>query len=112
VLRIAVTLALLQAGGFLLLETVERLLTGTGLTEMITHHLMAVGLAVQILVGLFSATLLRWLLRAGALLATVLARPSGKAATPVSRHVEVTTRSAALLSGAWGVRGPPLLPVS
>lgn len=112
VLHTGSALAFLQVGGFLALETAERLLTGTPLADMMHHHLVVVGLVVQVALAFANAALLRSLIRAARLLVQQASLPTGGRAAnahpvPCWLHAPRT----ALLAGAWGVRGPPSSPL-
>jgi hypothetical protein len=108
--RTAIRLAALQAGAFVVLEVVERLLTRMPLNELVSDHLLAVGVVVQLGVAVVGALVLRTMARTAARLASVFAapqtrRPAGLIPIPVARTLVLRPT----LVGAVGVRGPPLL---
>jgi hypothetical protein len=99
----------LQAGAFVVLEVVERLLTHMPLHELVGDHLLAIGVVVQLGVALIGALVLREIARTAARLALVAVplptpRPSGLFPTPLVRTLDRRP----VLVGAVGVRGPPL----
>lgn len=98
----ATRLALLQGVGWLTLEAGERVILGHGDGHW---HIVAIGLAVQVVVALVGAALSR---AAARVLVALRARrrfPSRRAAT---RPVRVDIPPARRLStGATGLRGPP-----
>jgi hypothetical protein len=100
-------IAVLQVALFLCLEVGERAVTGAALGELF-GHVLPLGLAIQILVAFAIAFVLRGLQTATEALAHILV------GTPILRAVRawpvpVSPPSArrVLLSGAWGLRGPP-----
>ena len=107
--RTAASLGALQAGAFVVLEVVERLLTHMPLHELVTDHLLAIGVVVQLGVGLIGAIVLRAMARTAARLALVsiaphAPRPSGLVPIPIVGTLDLRPA----LVGAVGVRGPPL----
>jgi hypothetical protein len=107
--RTAAGLGALQAGAFLVLEVVERLLTHMPLHELVGDHLLAIGVVVQLGVAMIGALVLRAMARTAARLALVSVRshtprPSGLAPIPLVRTLDLRP----VLVGAVGVRGPPL----
>ncbi|HYH27897.1 MAG TPA: hypothetical protein VEA19_03855 [Actinomycetota bacterium] len=109
VLRNAAVLTALQATGFLVLETSERLATGAPLTGLLHHRLALVGILAQIVIALLGALFLRWLAGAAAKLAELLraARPS--ATVPLTGSARDVALTLPPLAGAISVRGPPVL---
>lgn len=108
-MRTAVGLGALQAGAFVVLEVVERLLTHMPLNELVSDHLLAVGVVVQLGVAVVGALVLRAMARTAARLASVFVaprapRPSGLIPIPFARTLGLRP----VLVGAVGVRGPPL----
>jgi hypothetical protein len=106
---LAGTLALAQMGAFAGQEVLERLVTGAPLADLVHDHLLAIGLAVQVLLALAGATLLHWLLRAtvrAVRVATVPARPVRPALAGVAASTAWRPRARAV---AWipSVRAPP-----
>jgi hypothetical protein len=59
--QLAMRLAMIQVGGFGALEVGERLVSGAGVSGMFAHHLFVLGIAIQLLVAVAGALLLRWL---------------------------------------------------
>jgi hypothetical protein len=107
--RTAAGLGALQAGAFVVLEVVERLLTHVPLHELVSDHLLAIGVVVQLGVALIGALVLRAMARTAARLALVSVRPhtprpSGLVPIPLPRTLDRRP----VLVGAVGVRGPPL----
>lgn len=107
--RTVAVLGALQAGAFVVLEVVERLLTHMPLHELASDHLLAIGVVVQLGVAVIGALVLRAMARTAARLALMstaphTSRPSGLALIPVVRTLDLRP----LLVGAVGVRGPPL----
>jgi len=105
----AVALGALQVGAFVVLEVVERLVTHMPLHELVSDHLLAVGVLVQLGVAVVGALVLRAMARTAARLASVFAaprtlRPAGLIPLPVARMLGPSP----MLIGAVGVRGPPL----
>jgi hypothetical protein len=77
--QLALRLALIQVVAFGALEAGERLVSGAGVSGMFAHHLFVVGIAVQLLVAVAGALLLRWLAAAARAIGASLRR--GAAAT-------------------------------
>jgi hypothetical protein len=98
-----------QAGAFVAMETAERLTAGSSPVELVHHGLLPAGVAVQALVALGTALVVRLLLRAADAVATLLDRPAPLAdravvVAPLPRgHAPVRS----LARSAWGSRGPP-----
>jgi len=76
--QLAIRLALIQVGAFTALEAGERVASGAGVSGMFAHHLFVLGIAIQLLVAVAGALLLRWLARAAEALGSALRgrRPS------------------------------------
>lgn len=106
--RSAALLAAAQVTGFLLLEGLERVVSGAGFGDLINHDLVLVGLLMQVAVSLIGATLLRWLMRAAHLLAGLagVALPGTPPFLPTPPRARVGLRAVMPLGG-WGLRGPP-----
>jgi hypothetical protein len=107
--RTAGRLGALQAAAFVVLEILERLLTHMPLNELVSDHLLAIGVVVQLGVALIGALVLVAMARSAARLASVsiaprIRRPSGLIALPFVRTLGLRP----VLLGAVGVRGPPL----
>ena len=98
-------LAFMQVAAFLILESVERLAEGTPLIEAAREPVVALGLAVQLIVALAGAFLLRVLQRAATI--TVTGTPGLGGATSllaIDGSVVLTSR---FEKRAWEARGPP-----
>jgi hypothetical protein len=107
--RTAAGLGALQAGSFVVLEVVERLLTHMPLHELVGDHVLGIGVVVQLGVALIGTLVLRAMARTAARLALVAVplptpRPSGLFPIPLVRTLDRRP----VLVGAVGVRGPPL----
>jgi hypothetical protein len=59
--QLAMRLAVIQVGAFGALEAGERLVSGAAVAGMFSHHLFVLGIAIQLLVAVAGALLLRWL---------------------------------------------------
>jgi hypothetical protein len=98
-----------QVLAFVGLEVLERLAAHAGLADLSHHHLLAIGVATQVVVAIAGAALLVWLSRASERAASVLARPV-VAPRPRPVHALATSANAPLASirvGADPIRGPP-----
>lgn len=98
-----------QAGGFVMLEAVERIGAGARFDRSVIA-VIALGVALQFLVAAIASRVLRLAVRVGELVRRMLAPwvPSA-AATPRTVWVVARTTTTALLrGGAHAVRGPPL----
>jgi hypothetical protein len=110
-IAVAVGMALAQAGAFLAIETVERLLSGSPLSELVADHLLAIGLAIQATVGLAAALALRFLARAAASVASIATAPRPAWDRPRQIALPATPRRTPRqpsLTPAGCVRGPPI----
>jgi hypothetical protein len=105
---LALRLAFLQVTGFLALEATERLAAGVPLSSLLSHHVIVLGLLVQLLMGGILALLLSFFARAVRAVARALSR------APLPRLVR--TRWArptfsilrpVLVGGPASLRGPP-----
>jgi hypothetical protein len=106
---LAMRLAALQAGAFVVMELVERAVAGAGFADLLHGGLLPLGVALQLALAVVGAVLLRLVLRAGDLVAaTVLARPElprpvfFTALLPASHR-----RARTAVTGGLGVRAPP-----
>ena len=110
-LRWAVTrTAMLQACAFVLLESAERILSGSPLAALIGKHLI-VGLAIQIVVGAIAGLALVLLDRAGEWVGASVVRTRRPARTFVFIAPPLDDVVPALWFGAGrSIRGPPALP--
>ncbi len=107
-LRSASRLAGVQLLLFGCVEVAERLLSAAPLAGLLNHGLIPLGLAIQILVAFGLALLIRGLASTAEFIARQLKRP------PTVRSLRAGPLPTApprpglpLLSGAWGLRGPP-----
>jgi len=104
----AAHLAVVQAGGFLILEAVERMLVGA-VPDRRTWTVAVVGVLVQVVVACVGATLVRLLERAGEAIAVALfvRRPRARLEPiPIGPVDLMRARSA---PSPRSSRGPPLL---
>ncbi len=98
-----------QVSAFVLLEVLERVTSGSPLSELIRTGILPIGIVAQIGIGLIVARAIRWLLRTADRVAVAL----GRGAVPARRIVARTVRPqpvfipAARTLSAVGVRGPP-----
>lgn len=104
----AFSLAAVQVLLFTAIEVGERLISGAPLGGLLAHGVFPLGLVIQVLVALGLALLLRGLSAVAELLALRL----GCLTTLRSSRVWLLPRAPSrptvlLLSGAWGLRGPP-----
>ena len=107
--RLAGRLGLVQVLAFGGLEVVERIVAGAPLGDLASDHILVIGMAVQVVVALAGAALLRWLARTSTKLAeTVVLRLSLPRPGPV---LALTSTSWSLTPAAFGsignVRAPP-----
>jgi hypothetical protein len=107
--RTAAGLGALQVVAFVVLEVVERLLTHMPLHELVSDHVLGIGVVVQLGVAMVGALVLRAMTRTAARLALVAVRshtprPAGLVPIPFVRTLDLRP----VLVGAVGVRGPPL----
>jgi hypothetical protein len=106
---LALRLSVLQVTAFTAMEVIERLAAGAPVSQMLGHHLFLVGVAVQIGVALGGALVLLWLGRAAARIRDAIRTVSlPRPATRASRPRSIDGQPVLALSGAAGVRGPPL----
>jgi hypothetical protein len=106
--RLALRLAGLQIATFTVLEVTERALAGASLSGMFQHHVFLFGVAVQVLVALAGALILRWFGRAAMLVVRALLG-SPRRARPITfaRPPRDSFARPAVLVGAAGPRAPP-----
>ena len=98
-----------QVSAFILLEGLERLTSGSPLSELIHTRILPVGIVAQVGIGFIVARAIRWLLRAADRVAAALARGAVPARRTLARTLRprpVFIRAGRQLS-AVGVRGPP-----
>jgi hypothetical protein len=104
-----VRLAALQVVAFAGQEVAERLLAHVSLADLITDHLLVIGIATQIVVALVGAAILRLLVRTAA---AVGERVRSGAAWPRAATIRVVPTAGHALprrldAAAIAVRGPP-----
>jgi hypothetical protein len=106
-IRVAFTLALIQSGGFVALEAVERLAAGSLGQRALTITMVGIGL--QIAVALLAAIVLRLIERAGEIVARALTTPARPRvlATAFARPAVRAVPRFEILSRA-SPRAPPL----
>jgi hypothetical protein len=106
---LAVRLALVQVSAFVAMEVVERTVAGEALTQVLRHHLLLLGIAVQLAVACLGALVLMWFGRLAAKVGRLLA-PAPFSPPRVRRTVRVLAlaRPPQVLRGGAGLRGPPL----
>ena len=107
---IAARLAVLQLGGFIAIEALERLSVDHTTSGLFSEPVIQMGLLLQVVIALIGALALTLLTRA---IRSVLARRSGpQGATdsvkPFPRVAEIVRRST-VGTGGGTLRGPPLL---
>lgn len=102
-------LATLQVLGFVALEVVERLASGTSLAGLLSHRLLMVGVLVQVLVAVASALAMGWLHRAAVVVgAALVQRPAPRVTPPRVRPTWTPAPLRLTLAGAAGLRSPPI----
>jgi hypothetical protein len=107
-LRSASRLAAVQLLLFACIEIAERLVDGAPVRGLLNHGLVPLGLAIQILVAFGLALLLRGLASAAELLARqLLSSPTPRLLQVWPLPIPPPRPRLLLLSGAWGLRGPP-----
>lgn len=111
-LALVLWLAVIQSSLFIALEVGERLAAGWSAAAFASHSFVAilvVGLLVQVMVACLAGLLLRALSRAARAVGRSLrARPVGTtSAVRPSAAMFAALGASILLSGAWGLRGPP-----
>jgi hypothetical protein len=100
----------LQVGAYCAMEAAERLAAGVPLGGMLAHHLLVLGVALQVLTALVGALLLTLFDRGVVRLVSALRR---RRRTPAPRRVArlpsrpFFARRSLLLAGATGPRSPP-----
>ena len=98
-----------QVVAFVALEVLERLVARTTLGDLGHHHLLAIGIATQVVIALVGAALLAWLTRTSERVASVLTQP---VAPPLARPVFAFAAPASAPVGSAAfvadpIRGPP-----
>jgi hypothetical protein len=105
---LAARLSLVQVTGFVVMEVAERFVVGAPVPQLLSHHLFALGLVVQILIAFAGALVLLWFGRTVARVVRVLfAASPHPGRTPAVWPSLPVLRPPAALAGAGGVRGPP-----
>jgi hypothetical protein len=105
---LAIRLAGLQILGFLALEVTERVAAGAPVSSMLAHHVLVLGLLVQIVVAASAALLLSLFTRAAGALARALV--GARFPRPVRRvfpRPSVMVLRPVLVTGSAGPRSPP-----
>jgi hypothetical protein len=107
--QLAIRLALIQAGGVTALEAAERVASGAGVSGMFAHHLFVLGMAIQLLVAVAGALLLRWLARAAEALGSALrGRRASRAGSGRTLPEGLPVRALRFLCDASRGRAPPV----
>jgi hypothetical protein len=107
--QLAIRLALIQVGAFCALEAGERLVSGTGVSGMFAHHLFVLGIAIQLLVAVAGALLLRWLARTAQALGSALrGRQASRAGSGCSLPDGLPVPARRFLCDASRGRAPPV----
>jgi hypothetical protein len=105
---LALRLAVVQVAAFVAVEAVERAFAGEPVTQMFQHHLLLLGIAIQIAVACGGALVLHWFGRAAATLSRWIAplrldRPHARTVFPAL----VFAPPPQVLHCGAGLRGPP-----
>jgi hypothetical protein len=105
---LALRLAGLQVVGFLALELTERVAAGAPISSILAHHVLVLGLLVQVVLAASAALLLSVFARAAGALARALVRsPFPRPAHRTFPRLPATVLRPALVSGSAGPRSPP-----
>ncbi len=98
-----------QVTAFVGQELMERLVSRSPLGELMHDHILLIGVAVQILLALAGAAVLRWLVRASDRLADIVARPAvpPRAATVLLGTLRPRLSPSRVPAGPRSVRAPP-----
>jgi hypothetical protein len=105
---LALRLASLQSGIFVLQETLERLHAGAPQYGLVAQHILLVGIPVQILVALAGAALLVWLGRAAEAVGRILRHaPAPRLALAVASANGDRAPHVRRIGGIAGIRAPP-----
>jgi hypothetical protein len=105
---LALRLAGVQVSAFVAMEAVERTIAGEAFTQMFQHHLLLLGVAIQIAVACVGALVLLWFGRIAATLSRWVAPPRFDRSQV--RHLLPALAVALppqVLRGGTGLRGPP-----
>jgi hypothetical protein len=105
---LALRLATLQLAGFLALEATERLAAGAPLSTLLSHHVLALGLLVQVLIAGILALVLSLVVRAVRAVARAFVRaPVPRLVLSLPGHPAPFVLRPALIDGPASPRGPP-----
>jgi hypothetical protein len=105
---LAVRLVTLQMLGFLALEVTERVAAGAPISSILAHHVLVLGLLVQVVVAASAALLLSLLARAAGAIARALIKARFSHPTRQAfPHLPVMVLRPALATGSPGPRSPP-----
>jgi hypothetical protein len=108
--RLALRLVGLQVLGFLALEVTERIAAGAPVSSVLAHHVLVLGILVQVVLAASAALLLSLLARAaGALARTLVRAPFPRPARRAFPRFPIAVPRPALLMGSAGSRSPPSL---
>jgi hypothetical protein len=84
-------LAAVQVGAFAGQEVLERLVTGSPLGDLVHHHVLVVGVVVQVAVAIGGAAALRWLARLTSRIVQAASAPRAPLPRPAASAPLVTT---------------------
>jgi hypothetical protein len=105
---LALRLVGLQVVGFLALEVTERVVAGAPISSLLAHHVLVLGLLVQVVVASSAALFLSLFARAAGALARALVRaPFPRPVRRAFPPLPVTVLRPALIAGSAGPRSPP-----
>jgi hypothetical protein len=105
---LALRLAGLQVLGFLALEVTERVAAGAPVSSISGHHVLVLGLLVQVVLAASAALLLSAFARAiGALARALVRAPFPRAPRRAFPRFPVAVPRPVLVTGSAGPRGPP-----
>lgn len=111
-LHLAGILWLLQTGGFVLLETTERVVASHAPLDLLHEPAFLVGLVVQAVIAVAGAVLMVLLSATVAVLRRYLARLTRKSSCVISPPERVVAAARSVARSAWNLRGPPIPPVA
>jgi hypothetical protein len=105
---LALRLAGLQVLGFLALEVTERVAAGAPISSILDHHVLVLGLLVQVVLAASAALLLSLFARAaGAIARTLVRAPFPPPARRAFPRFPVAFPRPVLVTGSAGPRSPP-----
>jgi hypothetical protein len=105
---LALRLAGLQVLGFLALELTERVAAGAPISSILAHHVLVLGLLVQVVLAASAALVLSLFARAAGALARALVRALfPRPACRAFPRLPVTVLRPVLATGSAGPRSPP-----